>query len=33
MGKIFGGTGRLNYMLYVRGHPLDYDWFPNLIGN
>ncbi|KAK1122621.1 hypothetical protein K0M31_009064 [Melipona bicolor] len=31
MGKIFGGTGKLNYMLYVRGHPLDYDWFPNLI--
>ncbi|KAK9308829.1 hypothetical protein QLX08_001258 [Tetragonisca angustula] len=31
MGKIFGGTSRLNYMLYVRGHPLDYDWFPNLI--
>lgn len=34
MGKILGGTSRLNYMLYVRGHPLDYkDWFPDFIGN
>ncbi|XP_076759087.1 alcohol dehydrogenase [acceptor] [Xylocopa sonorina] len=31
MGKILGGTSRLNYMLYVRGHPLDYNWLPNSV--
>ncbi|XP_043247922.1 glucose dehydrogenase [FAD, quinone]-like [Colletes gigas] len=32
MGKLLGGTSRLNYMLYVRGHPSDYnEWFPDLI--
>ncbi|XP_046621945.1 glucose dehydrogenase [FAD, quinone]-like isoform X1 [Neodiprion virginianus] len=31
MGKILGGSGRLNYMAYVRGHIADYtDWFPDL---
>ncbi|XP_017796644.1 PREDICTED: glucose dehydrogenase [FAD, quinone] [Habropoda laboriosa] len=25
MGKLLGGTSRLNYMLHVRGHPLDYN--------
>ncbi|KAI4481657.1 hypothetical protein M0804_009178 [Polistes exclamans] len=30
MGKILGGTSRLNYMTYVRGHPQDYaKWFPD----
>lgn len=34
MGKLLGGTSRLNYMLYVRGHSSDYDkWFPDFIGN
>ncbi|XP_076629978.1 LOW QUALITY PROTEIN: glucose dehydrogenase [FAD, quinone] [Colletes latitarsis] len=32
MGKLLGGTSRLNYMLYVRGHPYDYnEWFPDFI--
>ncbi|XP_067014941.2 glucose dehydrogenase [FAD, quinone] isoform X2 [Anabrus simplex] len=25
MGRVVGGTGRLNYMMYVRGHSRDYD--------
>nr|UYG55626.1 glucose dehydrogenase 3 [Geocoris pallidipennis] len=25
MGKILGGTSRLNYMVYLRGHPTDFD--------
>lgn len=24
-GKVIGGTSRLNYMMYVRGHLSDYD--------
>lgn len=33
MGKLLGGTSRLNYMLYVRGHPLDYNyWFSDFTG-
>nr|XP_034193550.1 glucose dehydrogenase [FAD, quinone]-like [Osmia lignaria] len=32
MGKLLGGTSQLNYMLYVRGHPSDYnEWFPDFI--
>lgn len=28
MGKVLGGTGMLNNMLYVRGHKDDFDeWF------
>ncbi|CAK9807506.1 Glucose dehydrogenase [FAD, quinone] [Anthophora quadrimaculata] len=34
MGKLLGGTSRLNYMLYVRGHPLDYnEWLSDFTGN
>lgn len=34
MGKLLGGTSQINYMLYVRGHPSDYnEWFPDFIGN
>ncbi|XP_046660187.1 glucose dehydrogenase [FAD, quinone]-like [Homalodisca vitripennis] len=30
-GKILGGTGRLNYMVYLRGHPADFDgWQSNV---
>ncbi|XP_043482242.1 glucose dehydrogenase [FAD, quinone]-like [Leptopilina heterotoma] len=29
-GKVFGGTSRLNYMIYARGHPDDFkEWFPD----
>lgn len=28
-GKLLGGTGRLNNMMFIRGHPEDYrKWFP-----
>ncbi|KAK0084193.1 hypothetical protein PV326_006373 [Microctonus aethiopoides] len=30
MGKILGGSSRLNYMAYIKGHPADYyEWFPD----
>ncbi|ODN00431.1 Protein PTCD3, mitochondrial [Orchesella cincta] len=28
-----GGSSNLNYMLYVRAHPLDYDYWANLTGD
>lgn len=28
MGRVLGGSGRLNNMVYIRGHPEDYhQWF------
>lgn len=30
MGRIVGGTSRLNYLMYVRGHQRDFDsWGKN----
>lgn len=30
MGKVVGGSGRLNYLLYIRGHKHDFDkWYEN----
>ncbi len=29
-GKVLGGTSLLNWMLYVRGHPKDYDEWEQL---
>lgn len=28
-----GGSSNLNYMLYVRGHPLDYEYWANITGD
>lgn len=33
MGRIVGGTGRINNMIYSRGHPKDYEsWYQDLDG-
>ncbi|CAG7827198.1 unnamed protein product [Allacma fusca] len=32
-GKALGGSSNLNYMLYVRSHPLDYDNWANITGD
>ncbi|CAG7666064.1 unnamed protein product [Allacma fusca] len=32
-GKSLGGSSNLNFMLYVRGHPLDYDNWANITGD
>lgn len=32
-GKALGGTSNLNYMLYVRCHPKDYDNWANITGD
>lgn len=32
-GKVLGGSSVLNYMLYVRSHPMDYDNWANLTGD
>lgn len=32
-GKVLGGTSNLNYMLYVRASPIDYDKWANITGD
>ncbi|ODM97692.1 Oxygen-dependent choline dehydrogenase, partial [Orchesella cincta] len=32
-GKLLGGTSTLNWMLYVRGHPMDYNQWAQLSGD
>jgi choline dehydrogenase-like flavoprotein len=32
-GKLLGGTSNLNYMVYIRGHPNDYDNWAKLTGD
>jgi choline dehydrogenase-like flavoprotein len=32
-GKVLGGTSMLNFMLYVRGHPSDYNNWANVTGD
>lgn len=32
-GKVLGGSSSVNFMFYLRGHPLDYENWANLTGD